>query len=138
MANALTRVALWLLVAAFPMGAVAQQSPEPVIGTGLLCDTAAQVEEVVALSTQTRNFAASVAAVNAKASGETNACAVASVAYIRGETVKTAIRTPDGPRDIVKITVVGAVLGVEQGVGIVRPVPPQDQYTLFTSKGESI
>lgn len=98
------------------------------LGTGLICDTQKQIEDVVALASESRNFPASLEKVNNGA----NVCGVAPVVYIRHETVAT-IRTPDGRRDIVRITVVGLVMpyGVQQ-------VSPLEQFTLFAVKGEDI
>ena len=117
---------LLILVVALP--AMAQE-----IGTGLLCNTQAQVEKVVALTQETHSLQATLAVVNAETPDEKNVCGVATVAYIKGKTVKAGVRSIDGVRDIVEITVVGYVVN-----GLVVFLPPTIQYTLFASKGEDI
>lgn len=124
------RIPVLIAALSLPAAAYAQ---EVEIGTGIICDTAVQLEEVVKTATETRSLGVSMERVNAAAGGTTPACAVASVAFVRGETVKQ-ISTPDGLRDIVQIYVVGAVLGP----GSVRPVQPLPQFTLFKAKGEQI
>jgi len=57
-------------------------------------------------------------------------CAVATVAYVKGDRVKQ-ITTKDGTFNLVKITVVGVPT-----VGDVRPVVPQKQVTIFRPKGQ--
>ena len=98
------------------------------VGTGLICDTAEQVKQfVVAFNGGVGNEAA-LQAVNAEA--KTNACGVASIAYLKGEKVG-AIRTKDGNANIHQIVVVG----INVGAGWVRGAP-MVQYTLFLTKEE--
>ena len=119
--NVLVRLLLWCILVSFPASAMAQE-----VGQGLLCDTEAQIREVVKLANETHDLEASVEKVN---SGSL-ACGVAPVAFIRGETVGE-IRAPEGLRDIVKITIIGVVL--PHGI---QPVPPMEQFTLFVKQGE--
>lgn len=125
MTQFLAKVAIWLMVLVFPLGAQAQ---EPEAGVGLICDTPDQLKEIVELATVSRNFEASVEKVN----NGSNACGVAQVLYLKGEKVGQ-VRSPDGLRDIVKIIIVGLV--TPQGV---MPVPPLVQYTMFPSKDREV
>lgn len=112
------------------------------VGTGLICNTAAQIEEYVVAAGEAKSqmgnapareiIAAALAAVNAKHQDEPNACGAGSIAYMRGKTVKV-IDTPSGPREIAEIIVVGAASS--QGV---RSLPPTKQFTMFKPKGEGI
>src|SRR3990167_2222147 len=108
---------------------------KPTIGTGVICDTSTQLEEVISLTNKSRDFYTSMEQVNAKAEGDINVCSVSAIAYTRGETIKT-LYTIDGPRDLVKITVVGLPVGQMGDVIIIQPMPPLVQYTVFASEGE--
>lgn len=119
--NILVKLLLLAILACFPASSMAQEA-----GTGLICDTADELREVIRLANESRNFEASVEKVN----NGTNACAVAAVAFFRGDTVAT-VQTPDGKRDIVEIVVIGVIL--PQGF---HPTTPLKQYTLFKAVGE--
>jgi len=125
MLNLLAKVALVLCF----LGIQQATAQDIEIGTGLLCDTAQQVERYVVLTDQ--NPATALTAVNVEAKKE-NACAPGSVAYRRGRTVKT-LTTKHGTYDIVEITVIA---GVSQA-GMMA-ITPTVQYTLFPAKGEAI
>src|SRR3990167_4118843 len=79
------------------IGAFKVKAQEQEVGTGLICDTPKQIESVVALANASRDLAASVEQVNVKEGTDPPACAVAQVAYIRGEKVGQ-VRTSDGLR----------------------------------------
>jgi len=113
-----------LLMALLPSVALAQ---EVHVGTGLICDTQAQVEQFVALSNEGVATEAAVERINAG----TNGCAVLAVAYIRGDRVGE-VRTKQGLAEVVHIIVVG----VNVGMGWVRG-PPLAQFTLFLTKEEA-
>ena len=109
--------------------ATARSQPYP-IGTGLLCDTAAQAEKfVVAFNGNTE---AALAQVNAEA-GKDDACAVSTVAYILGEK-KGEARNREGTFDVVEIVVIGGLAAN----GKMSPTAPTIQYTLFRQKGQEI
>jgi hypothetical protein len=57
------------------------QSPEE--GTGLVCDSVAQVEQVMATYEKSRDWNVSMVAVNA----ENVVCAVSHIAYVKGNKV---------------------------------------------------
>lgn len=112
--------------------ACAEQPPE--IGTGLLCDTPAQVEQYLDLVNQGATGQAALAVVNENKTPV--ACAVAPVAFIREEAIKE--KTVKGQVvEITKVTVIGGVQQVE-GVNIIQHVPPTPQYTMFRKPGQSI
>lgn len=121
--NFLVRLLLWCILLTFPAVSMAQE-----VGQGLLCDTEAQMRDLIKLANESHDFGASLEKVN----NGGNACGVAAVAFIRGETLGE-IRTPEGVRDIVKVTVIGVVM--PQGL---VPVPPMEQVTLFAKQGEAI
>src|SRR3990167_596511 len=121
--NLLYRLLLWTILCSFPATAMAQET-----GQGLACDTRKQIEDIVALANESRNFQASLKKVNNGGS----ACGVIPVVFIRRETVAT-VRTSDGLRDIVRITVIGLIM--QYGMQMVAPL---EQFTLFKAKGEEI
>ena len=118
-----------LLLLAFVFTFRPASAQEVVVGTGVVCDTAEQIKAVVTESFQTRALEPALQVVN----GDTMACGLATVAYIRGATVGT-IQTPDGLADIVAIMVVGGRAADGQ-FHAVRPVP---QFTIFAAKGRDV
>lgn len=97
-------------------------------GTGLICDSKEQVEQFLKLQNSGTSSEAAIEEIN----GDTNACAIASVAYARVETAGSA-RSRQGMVNIVLITIVA----VHNGAFWVRG-PPFAQYTMFLSKEEGI
>ena len=120
----LIRITALAFFASFPVAGMAQ-----VAGTGPICDRADQLEKLVGYATESRNFEASLQRVNAEQKQEANACAVAAVVYFEGERGKI-LDTPDGQRQITKITVVAFIVG-----GMAMRVPPTEQFTLMAVKG---
>jgi hypothetical protein len=118
------------IVVAFGFALVTAHAQE--IGSALICDTQEELEALVAKVNETRELQSALAEVNAAFPAKENACGMGAVAYFQGRTAKT-IRTVDGLRDIVQITVVARV--TRYGVRAIRPV---EQYTLFRSKGEGL
>jgi hypothetical protein len=98
------------------------------IGTGLICDTAAQTARFVALLEG--NAEQALQTVNAENTG--SSCTMARVAFIRGKEVARA-RAKDAPVSIVEIFVVGIVTPL----GINR-VSPRPQFTVFTIEEYSV
>jgi hypothetical protein len=95
--------------------AVPASAQEIEVGTNLFCDTREQVERFVALyDGDTQN---AVDGVNA-AVHDPSACAVSTVAYVRGPKLATA-RSKNTAFQIVKILVIGVV--AEDGVHAVEP-----------------
>jgi hypothetical protein len=110
----------------FAVPALAQ---EVEVGTNLFCDTQEQVERFVTLfDGDTQN---AVDGVNA-AEHDPTACAVSTVAYVRGPKLATA-RSKDAAFEIVKILVLGVV--AEDGV---HPVKPSPYYSVITVEEISV
>jgi hypothetical protein len=130
MMNSATRHAPRLLpllaLLAAPFTAPAQAAdPQPTdyeVGESLVCDTQGQVERFVALFAGDAQSAIRV--VNAEAH-DPSACALVSVAFIRGAQIGTA-RHGDDAFEIVRILVVG----IETANGI-RAVRPAAYFSLF-------
>jgi hypothetical protein len=108
------RLALLMLPLFFDMPAQAQ---EVEVGTSLICDTQEQVERFVTLFDGDAQRA--VNGVNA-AEHDPTACAVSTMAYVRGSKLATA-RSKDTTFQIVQILVLGVV--TESGVQSVTPAP---------------
>jgi hypothetical protein len=87
------------------------------VGTSLICSTREQVERFVAL--YDGDSQSSVNSVNA-AEHDPTACAVSTMAYVRGRQLATA-RNKDTTFQIVPILVLGVV--TESGVESVTPAP---------------
>jgi hypothetical protein len=102
---------------------------QPEVGTGLVCDTQAQVKRFVALFTGDAHSAIRV--VNAEEQNP-SACVVRNVAYMRGIRVDLA-RHGDNAFEIVRILVVG----IKGDAGIV-PVEPSVHFSLFGVKEYAI
>lgn len=138
--NIICKLLIALLLLSFPAAAEAQGEVQS--GTGLVCDTAEQVERYVSLISETRNPHESLTLVNAEAPGEKNVCAVIAVVFTTVRIVKE-VRTPEGAMDLAEIRWVGIpigqVIGPEGAVVMVQPLPePVVQYTLFRKKGEDV
>jgi len=106
-----------LIVPLFLAVPASAQEIEIEVGTNLFCDTREQVERFVALyDGDTQN---AVDGVNA-AEHDPSACAVSTMAYVRGPKLATA-RSKNTAFQIVKILVIGVV--AEDGVHSVEPAP---------------
>jgi hypothetical protein len=99
------------------------------VGTSLFCDTREQAERFVALFKG--DAEAAVVAVNDEEQDPT-ACALMSVAYLRGSQIAMA-RHGDDAFEIVRILVVG--IATDSGV---KPVRPAAYFSLFGVKEYSI
>ena len=106
--------ALFVLPLLLLLGAPAQ-AQEVEVGTSLVCDTQEQVERFVALYDGDAQSTAN--SVNA-AERDPTACAVSTMAYVRGRQLATA-RNKDTTFQIVPILVLGVV--TEAGVQSVTP-----------------
>jgi hypothetical protein len=111
------------LLAALATPALAQ-TPRAEQGNGLVCDTAEQIEQVMLAYDKSRDWQASLVAVNA----EKVVCAVLNILYFKGDKIKE-LDTQDGHFNIVEITVVAAV----RANGI-QPITPEKQVTIFRPK----
>lgn len=119
-----TRLAILSLLLCAPVQAQSQ-SHDVELATGLVCDTQQQVERFVALFNGDARNAAS--AVNAEVRDPT-ACAVATVAYLRGPQIAT-VRSKDSAFEVIRILVVGVATGDS-----VRSVTPAAYFTAFQIK----
>ena len=103
----LTRVLLWGFVFCFPVGANATEPHKSLeIGTGLVCNSAQQVERYLTLHSNNRSPDAAIAVVNTEAH-DSNACMLAAIAFVRGEALGT-VPAPGGVMRIVKVTIIAA------------------------------
>jgi len=92
------------------------------VGTGLVCDTAAQIERVIALYDDDIQTAAEQ--VDAE-EHDPRACVVSAIAYIRGPEVRTA-RKGNVSFQIALILIVGVMTP-----GGIRSVAPVRYFSLF-------
>jgi hypothetical protein len=117
---AAARLAALVLPLLAPVG-LSAQAREVEVGTSLVCDTQEQVERFIALYDGDAQSA--VDRVNAE--HNPTACAVSSMAYLRGPQLATA-RSKDATFEIAQILVLGIV--TESGV---KPVTPVSFFSLF-------
>jgi hypothetical protein len=96
-------------------------------GTIMICDTQKQVERFVTFFNFAGNAQSAIRAVNTEAENP-SACAVGTIAYVRGEKIGMA-RTQTDAFQIVQILVVA--VGTPAGM---RPVAPAAFYTLVKVK----
>jgi hypothetical protein len=116
--NFLAKILLLVCVLSFLARPTAAQEPQ--VGSGLLCNTAAQAQKVAT------DGPTAVQQVNAEAGD--NACAYAQVLYVRGETV-ARISSRYGSFEVVAVMVVGGV--TPNGFVHIKPTP---QFTLFATR----
>lgn len=94
-------------------------------GRGVVCDEAKEVEQFLTLaSTQSSDEA--IKQVN----GSTQACAIVTVAFVRGPEV-SQVRLAGGTYAIVEITIIAAYLGMG-----FQSIPPLKQYSAFRVQEE--
>jgi hypothetical protein len=134
--NLLTRVVIWGLLFCFPVAANAdeqsrshadQQRQSLEVGIGLICNSEAQVERYLALHVKDESPVEAIKVVNAEAQ-DPNACALAAIAFIRGEQGKS-LPTPGGQMKITQVM----ILATQTPAGWQR-VPPIVQYTAIFEK----
>jgi hypothetical protein len=89
-------------------------------GVGVVCETPSQVEEFIALRTDTRS---AVEQINAQSKSQV--CEILNVAFLVGAVVAQSANDK-GTWQIRKILIVGLVIG-----GNVSPVQPYQKYTAF-------
>ena len=118
---AAARLAALVLPLLAPVG-LSAQAREVEVGTSLVCDTKEQVQRFIALYDGDAQSA--IDRVNAAEHNPT-ACAVSSMAYVRGPQLATA-RSKDATFEIAQILVLGIV--TESGV---KPVTPAAFFSLF-------
>jgi hypothetical protein len=101
------------------------------IGIGIICNTSQQAEQFVKLQSTGTQAEQAVRAVNASAR-DSRACGVATIAYIRDQTVDT-MKLRDKLVQIVRINVVAG----SNGAGWQR-ISDMVQYAVLEGGGESI
>jgi hypothetical protein len=114
--NFASRITLLVMPLALLLGLPAR-AQEIEVGTSLICDTQEQVERFVTL--YDGDAQSTVNSVNAAERNPT-ACAVSTMAYVRGRQLARA-RNKDTTFQIVPILVLGVV--TEEGVESVTPAP---------------
>ena len=114
-----------LLASLFTPFCTPAQAVDYEVGAKLVCDTQAQVERFVALFTG--DAQAAIRVVNAEEQNPT-ACAIVSVAYVRGPQIGMA-RHGDSSFEIVRVLVIG--IETEDGIRVVRPAA---YFSLFGIK----
>jgi hypothetical protein len=121
----LLRLAFVLVLVCFPAGAIAQE-PEPdsstEIGTGIVCDSARQIERYVALKAEGARPEQAIQLVNAEAKSP-HACGVVVAAFIPGAEVGS-LPVTGGILRVMEITIVAAATGAGWS-----SVPATTQYT---------
>jgi hypothetical protein len=129
----LMRVVMWGLLFCFPVAATANeqdgQNRSVEVGVGLICNSEAQVERYLALHVKDESPVAAIRVVNAEAK-DPNACALAAIAFVRGEQGKSVV----SHGGLMKITQV-MILATQTPAGWQR-VPPIVQYTAIFEKLE--
>ena len=119
----MTRVTIALRLAlAIPVFCAPAWAHEVETGTGVICDTQEQAQRLALILDE--DAQAAVKAVNAEAHDPT-ACALATVAYVRGAKAGTT-RSKAGTFEIVEVLVVG----VETRRGL-QSASPAVYFTLF-------
>ena len=125
------RLACFLLLCCFPVGAISQQSDRSVeVGVGVVCDTAQQMGRFVALHTTGSEAEVAIRLVNSEAH-DSRACGAGAVAFIPGKAVAD-LAIKGGTMRVTEVTIVGTL--TPQGL---RAVEPLTQYTAFFVKSEA-
>jgi hypothetical protein len=97
-------------------------------GTGLVCDTAEQVEQFLALSKTENDLSAVIEAVNT-AAGNPQACGLAKIRFVAEEEVQQT-----GTFKILRVLVVG----FNDGEKWFAVEPPHLQFTIFDPGGQDV
>jgi len=120
--NFIVRMLLLALLLSFPLSGMAQEVEQ---GTGLVCDTAENIEQFVILHNQGMKNPDILATINGDK--EPFVCAVFTAAFFKGKTVKLVLA--DGQvYEIAEILLVGVLDG--QWVHIT----PTPQFSIFLTK----
>jgi len=116
----------YVIMALVLLAFASSQAPadEVETGTGVVCNTAEQVEAFAAA------YNGDSAETLQTANVTSNVCGILHVAYIKRETISYFI-AKDGPAEIVKIDVVG----IDIGMGFLWG-DPLEQYTIFLVEGQ--
>lgn len=131
----LMRVAMWGLLVCFPVAAHAVDAGKTApkldveIGAGLICNSAEQVERYLALHIADSAPENAVKKVNDEVN-DPNACALAAIAFVRGEQGKT-LQAAGGFMKVTEVVIVA--LQTPAGWQRVQPIL---QYTAIFEKLE--
>lgn len=98
------------------------ETGSPAVGVGVICDTAAQVERLIALRGEGTAPEHAIVLVNTEASNP-QACGIAATAFVPGKAVAN-VAVEGGTIRVMEITVIATV--TQQGL---QRVPEQTQYT---------
>ena len=135
--NLLTRVVIWGVLFCFPVAASANEqngtdTERPVeLGVGLICNSEAQVERYLALNVDDEAPDKAIEVVNAEAN-DPNACALASIAFVRGGAGKS-VPAPGGHMKITPVM----ILAAQTPAGWQR-IAPLLQYTAIFEKLDEV
>jgi hypothetical protein len=113
---------------ALARGHEAVEMPAAKAGTGLICDTEAQVEQFIALSRTEADLSAAIEAVNT-AVGSPQACGLAKIHFVGEEEVRQM-----GTFKIVRVLIVG----FNDGETWFEVQPPHFQFTIFNPGGRDV
>jgi len=109
----LSRAVMWSLLLCFPLGANALEKPADIpaekaveVGIGLICNSEDQVQRYFSLHVKNEEPEAAIQTVNVEAK-DPNACAMAAIAFIRGNEGAT-VPAPGGQMKITRILIVAA------------------------------
>jgi hypothetical protein len=105
----LSRAVMWSLLLCFPLGANAIEKPadNPVeVGIGLICNSEQQVQRYLSLHVKHEEPESAIQTVNIEAK-DPNACAMAAIAFIRGEESAT-VPAPGGQMKVMRIMIIAA------------------------------
>ena len=109
-----------------------EQSGDPGVGVGIICDTLQQAEHFVSLRANGSDAMQAIDAVNAQAH-DTGACGIATVAFLRDRTIDVK---PMGDK-LVKVVRINIVAGFN-GKGWQRVSAAVMQYAIIDAEGEAI
>ena len=132
--NLVTKVIVWIALSLFAaLGARAQDAPAQEVQAGrlVICGTAEKAQRFAA---QHQDLQAAIAnddaATSKDASGASNACLVAGIAYVSGKQIDR-VRSKDGTYDVTEILIVG----VATPYGMLA-IEPSVVYTLLKIEEE--
>jgi len=113
------KILVWAFLTAFVVSGAKAREIE--LGTGVVCDTQAQIERFAQLSDNSGELEAKLHTINADAP---YACALMEVAYYRGKS-HGQLHTAAGTVEVVEILVVGFKYGTW------NQLTPTIQWTIF-------
>jgi hypothetical protein len=130
----LLRLAFFLMLICFPAAAIAQEpgrDSSTEIGTGIVCDSAQQIERYVALKAEGARPDQAIQLVNAEAKSP-HACGLVVVAFIPGAEVGN-LSVTGGTLRVIEIIIVAAATHAGW-----NSVPATTQYTAVFVRSEQV